>query len=393
MEVELAPLTILVGANNSGKTALGQAIQLFAGSLADPTNDPAEPIPLHSGGINHGKTFEDLVTDRAVHGRLRLSATLSDTDGELSLSATVGNVVSPSRSAERQISDWSLRNNSDHVELKRTGFEEASPYATTVSGRSLESRSITWRGLIPREAEKLAEWVPIRINALEAWATGVRHLQCPRQLLPSPFTMTEHSSFVLGAKGQNTPLALAADDVLRESVRDWYRNVFGVSINIGSQGSYSELVTRAPEREVNVRLEQSGRGLSHVLPVVATAFTARRAGPGVDVIEHPEAELHPAAHGNIAELLLENLSGPDRPLVIETHSEMVVLRTRRWIAEGRLPASNVLIYWVYAEAGRGSNIRKIRLDENGQLDAWPEDVFIEDYEEIMAIRRAVRHKA
>ena len=142
-----------------------------------------------------------------------------------------------------------------------------------------------------------------------------------------------------------------------------------------------------------MRLEQSGRGLSHVLPVVATAFTARRAGPGVDVIEHPEAELHPAAHGNIAELLLENLSGPDRPLVIETHSEMVVLRTRRWIAEGRLPASNVLIYWVYAEAGRGSNIRKIRLDENGQLDAWPEDVFIEDYEEIMAIRRAVRHKA
>ena len=33
-EVELAPLTILVGANNSGKTALAQAVQLLAGALA-----------------------------------------------------------------------------------------------------------------------------------------------------------------------------------------------------------------------------------------------------------------------------------------------------------------------------------------------------------------------
>ena len=34
VEVELAPLTILVGPNNAGKTALAQAIQLLAGGLA-----------------------------------------------------------------------------------------------------------------------------------------------------------------------------------------------------------------------------------------------------------------------------------------------------------------------------------------------------------------------
>ena len=35
-KVELAPLTILVGSNNSGKTALAQVIQLLAGGLAPP---------------------------------------------------------------------------------------------------------------------------------------------------------------------------------------------------------------------------------------------------------------------------------------------------------------------------------------------------------------------
>ena len=120
------------------------------------------------------------------------------------------------------------------------------------------------------------------------------------------------------------------------------------------------------------------------------ALTARAAGPGVDVIEHPEAELHPAAHAHVAELLLDNLAGPVRPLVVETHSEMVLLRARRWVAEKRLPADNVLIYWVQAEPGSGSVLRKISITDKGELDGWPDGVFTEDYEEILAIRRAAR---
>ena len=165
-----------------------------------------------------------------------------------------------------------------------------------------------------------------------------------------------------------------------------------MSIDVVAQGSYSELVAREPARKANVRLVHSGRGLSHVLPVVATALTARKAGPGVDVIEHPEAELHPSAHADITELLLDNLVGPARPLVVETHSEMVLLRARRWIAEGRLPAHSVLVYWIHTEAGRGSLLQKIGIRESGEMDSWPDGVFLEDYDEILAIRRAARPK-
>ena len=185
-------------------------------------------------------------------------------------------------------------------------------------------------------------------------------------------------------------MALAGDDALRDSVRNWYRNAFGVRIDVVAQGSYSNLVTGTPGRDDDVGIAESGRGLSHVLPVVVTALTARRAGAGVDVIEHPEAELHPAAHADIAELLMENLAGPTRPLIVETHSEMVLLRARRWVAEGRLPAGHVLVYWIHAEAGHGSTAEKISIRENGEMETWPDGVFIEDYEEILAIRRAAR---
>ena len=129
-----------------------------------------------------------------------------------------------------------------------------------------------------------------------------------------------------------------------------------------------------------------------MLPIVVMALSARRAGPGVDVIEHPEAELHPAAHADVAELLLENLSGPSRTLIVETHSEMILLRVRRWVAEGRLPAGDMLVYWVHTDPERGSMLQKIGVRETGEMETWPDGVFIENYDEVLSIRRAARDK-
>ena len=389
-EVELAPLTILVGPNNSGKTALAQAVPLLAGGLSPSDADPLEPLPLESYGIRHGDTFEDLVTGRRMHGQLRLSITLGNENGELSLSARVTNVEAPGRAAERQISDWRLRSNDREIATERQGFAETSDYRVSGPGRSPDLRPVSWRGLLPKHPHGLADWIGAPLDGLETWAAGVRQLRCPRRLLPSPFRTTERPPASIGPDGRNTPLALAADDALRESVRDWYRETFGVRIDLAAQGSYVDLVTGTPHRDDDVRIGQAGRGLSHVLPVAVTALSARRAGPGVDIIEHPEAELHPAAHADIAELLLGHLAGPERPLIVETHSEMILLRARRWVAEGKLPAGHVLVYWIHTEPGQGSLLQKIGIRENGEMETWPDGVFIEDYEEILAIRRAAR---
>ena len=393
-EVELAPLTILVGPNNSGKTALAQAVPLLAGGLAAFEGDAREPLPLQSYGIRHGESFEDLLTLRAAHGWLRLSITLGRENGESSLSATVRNVVAPGQAPARQISDWRLQDNDREIAIERQGFNEASDYLISVPGESPALQPVAWRGLLPRGSDVLADWVGPQFDALETWAAGVRHLRCPRHLRPSPFRAVEHAPANIGSDGSNTPLVLATDDELRESVRDWYRMAFGVRIDLVPQGSYLDLVTGTSvwNDDDLVRIGQAGRGLSHVLPVVVAALSARRLGAGVDIIEHPEAELHPAAHAEIAELLLANLTGPERPLIVETHSEMILLRARRWVAEGRLQAGHVLVYWVHAEPGRGSTLQKIRIRENGEMETWPDGVFIENYEEILAIRRAARRK-
>lgn len=389
-EVELAPLTILVGANNSGKTALAQAIGLLAGGLASADQDLSEPLPLEAGGIRHGMTFRDLVTGRSVHGWLRLSATFLNDGRECSLDATVWNVEASGKPPRREISKWTLRYDADEVALSKQGFDERSPYEVHVSGVERPPLQVAWRGLLPEQPGILEDWVEEVATDLRAWTAGVRHLRCPRRLPDGPFPLPERSPGHLGPHGENAALALAAEDGLREEVSDWCRSVFGVEIDVRKAGEYFDLDVRVPSSGTAVRLEQSGRGLSHVLPVAVTALTAGNAGSGVDVIEHPEAELHPAAHAAVADLLICRRAGSVRPVIVETHSEMVLLRARRWIAEGKLPADDVLLYWVDREPDRGSVLKKIRINERGEVDDWPEGVFIEDYEEILAIRRANR---
>ncbi len=75
-------------------------------------------------------------------------------------------------------------------------------------------------------------------------------------------------------------------------------------------------------------------------------------------------------------------------MVVETHSESVVLRIRRRIAEGLSPDKVALVY--VEDAGEGSRLRPIPVRPDGEVEWWPEGVFSEAFVEVKAIRRAQR---
>ena len=391
-QLDIAPLTILLGPNNSGKSALVRAIQLLAGGLIPENRNSTEPLPLASGGIRHGETFGDLVTGCAVHGKLTLSAVLRTDSSELSMSATVRNVIAPPRPSERQIEHWHLCSGMDSVVLDREDFSERSLYRVSVSGAKPNFLQVDWEHLIPSKPNGFDKWLGPRIASITSWARGVRHLQCPRFIRQGPLIRNGQPPKNLGPDGRNTPLILLNDPELLNSVNEWYRRVFGVNLRFVAQGTYAEFVVETTFGNTKVQFEQAGRSLAYALPIVVLALSADRSGPGVDVIEHPEAMLHPTAQADIAELLLDNLAGAVRPMIIETHSELLLLRVRRWIAEGKMPADHVHIYWVSMEPERGSFLRKIRINRRGEIQNWPIGVFTEDYEEVLAIRRAARQE-
>jgi len=80
-------------------------------------------------------------------------------------------------------------------------------------------------------------------------------------------------------------------------------------------------------------------------------------------------------------------------MIVETHSEHMINRARRLIAEGKLAASDVIIHYIDRDE-QGSHAQTIGLDDLGDFTAdWPDGFYDERYHETMKIAEAQARKA
>lgn len=387
--LELRPLTILVGGNSAGKSSLSRAIPLLAGGLSAERSD--EPLlPLESFGVRHGATFEDLITDRAVHGSINLRATFDSVD----LAFEVQNVISQRDTQNQVVQSWEIEATEQRaLRLDRIALD-AGLYRVAWSEKDgvqqQVEENVSWQGLRPT-LMSTKPWLEKERVKLASWATGVRYLSSPRQLIASPFALPSKPTASVGFNGQDAPLMLASSDGLLRETALRFRKCFGARLDVWQPSAdVCSVRIKAGTGGSWVSIEQAGQGLSQVLPVVVQCVTAIDAASGVDILEHPESELHPQAHAEVADLILDYLPGRRRPVIVETHSEVLLLRVRRRIAEGRLEPEQVAVYWIDSHDGGYAEARQVQLTPEGEVDGWPEGVFLEDYEEIIAIRRAAR---
>lgn len=118
-----------------------------------------------------------------------------------------------------------------------------------------------------------------------------------------------------------------------------------------------------------------GFGISQVLPVITTLFFVPEGS--IVLLEQPELHLHPRAQAHLADLFLHVAEKRKLQLIIESHSEHLVRRLQRRIAEGQ-PAFahpvNIKMYFCQKGAD-GSTIQPVEVDAFGQIRNWPEHFF------------------
>ncbi len=83
-------------------------------------------------------------------------------------------------------------------------------------------------------------------------------------------------------------------------------------------------------------LADVGFGISQVLPVLVQGLLMRPGG--VYLVQQPEIHLHPDAQAGLADFFIY-LASYGVITVVETHSEYLLLRIRRRLAEGAPPIS------------------------------------------------------
>ena len=169
---------------------------------------------------------------------------------------------------------------------------------------------------------------------------------------------------------------------------------FDISLNIKlrrlARTSFLAVELVDPMTGAVVQLADVGVGASQVLPILVGGYLS---SPGSTlVIEQPELHLHPAAQGEIADALVE-LMMSGRQVVLETHSEHLVRRIQRRIAEGSVDKDDVALYYVDRRE-EGSVVLPIPLDMKGSFlpESLPEGFFDVDFRETEAITSAWRAK-
>jgi hypothetical protein len=138
-----------------------------------------------------------------------------------------------------------------------------------------------------------------------------------------------------------------------------------------------------------------GVGLSQLVPVIVSLVSSE---DELVAIEQPELHIHPALQVGVGDLLASAVSAsnsnpdPDRCLLIETHSEHIMLRLLRRIretSENELPPgapslTPQQVAVIYVEpAAEELRLTSLRITPDGDfIDRWPRGFFKERGEEL-----------
>ena len=119
-----------------------------------------------------------------------------------------------------------------------------------------------------------------------------------------------------------------------------------------------------------VSIADVGFGVSQVLPVLVALAVAR---PGQLVyLEQPELHLHPRAQVALARVLASAAKRGVR-VVAETHSSLLLLAVQTLVAEGDLSPELVKLHWFTRREDGITEVDSVDLDEAGTYGDWPVD--------------------
>ncbi len=145
-----------------------------------------------------------------------------------------------------------------------------------------------------------------------------------------------------------------------------------------------ELVVRTRPDSPEVLLTDVGFGVSQVLPVLVQSYYAE--ADSTVIFEQPEIHLHPSVQSHLADVFIDAARTQGVQFLIESHSEHLLRRLQRRLAEGVVTAEDVSLYFV--EYGpEGSQLRALELDETGNIKNWPTGFFGDDFTDIATLAR------
>jgi len=145
----------------------------------------------------------------------------------------------------------------------------------------------------------------------------------------------------------------------------------------------------AGDGETYIPVTRAGSGAQYALLVLVRVFAFVTQAPVH--LDHPESHLQPSAQSVLGDALLAAARENNAQLLVETHSDRLLRRIRRRIAEGHVTRDDVAVYLVDRLHGK-SEIQELIIDEYGNVTNWPRDFFGEEMDDLAAMTEAAAER-
>lgn len=446
-DVELMPLTLLVGANSTGKSSIFQSLLLLKQTLLSSSGSGTLKFDgdwVKLGGFS--SVISDFDASRALEFRFGLKTLMPSS----MLRTTVAAGTVPSSAGSRILVDAQIQFSVAAsppdgspalrelvIELSAPGCEPDGMRVRVGSdeiefnGKKFvlpeQRREQLFLGFLPeigrlryavlQEAEKLLfgsygfayDWILSELR--DELSTRLDYLG-PVRADPRPFYPVSEDPEV-GTRGEGAipyllrhrndkvqfapgPTEMLQQGGLFDAVNHWLQRMRvtpSLTIDPVESIAYTAAVRSPLVKSRPINLSQVGFGISQILPVLIQGL--RNPADAWVLFEQPEIHLHPRLQGELGDFFLA-CARTGKTLMVETHSDHLVHRIRRRIAEdttGEL-AKLVQILFVHAgtEENPGSYVEPLQVGPDGSIVNWPDDFFQEGADEALAILDARRKR-
>jgi predicted ATPase len=384
--LRLNDLTVLAGANNSGKSAILEPLLLYKQTLDSSTD--LGPLKLDGPSVIFSSARHDMFSRLAPDKReARFNVGFTTADG-----STYDFIFRPSNRAPVEliaakynlsgVGPFELRPSMTHGQLHRIVSKLKLPKTPPNMNLTVE-RSRCFLELVGTRPVEQTTNVNLKLqlfpisNLLGSCIQNVLYV-------PSMRDMRVDSSIGLNPKG---PYPGEFDEYVPSLISHWQRTKNSKLVQVESAMAALGLtrgvrakrisdietalyVQRAERADDFVSVDETGFGLQQVLPVLAAI--AALGDDGILYVEEPESNLHPLAQYKLAQIIADAVAAGKR-IILETHSAIMIRGFQESILKGALQGKGVTLHWFQRNAEGATHIASHDLDETGALGDWPGD--------------------
>jgi predicted ATPase len=146
-----------------------------------------------------------------------------------------------------------------------------------------------------------------------------------------------------------------------------------------------EIRIKRTERSAEVLITDVGFGVSQILPVLVLCYYVPEGS--ILILEQPEIHLHPSVQSVLGDVLIDVVKNRGLQIIFESHSEHLLRRLQRRIAEESVTNDETALYFCDMKDG-ASQIEALQVDEFGNISNWPKDFFGDDTGDLVAMTQA-----